>query len=260
LVSRGHQGTFVTDLDPRKLWSATRLAPVHLLLPPNAPPEATHVARAVASVFADLGILTTVGHQRGAEARLAALGRQEADLALVSEGAANDLLRPGTPQEHRSISLGECTYYAPGTLVTVSRTDAEADRCSGRLRVALDPASDDHRRLTEAQFPSDGVEYVETDFTQVPRAVLLGTIDTGVWHTVDTLIPLEAAGLRTAPLSTPEALRLVGAISAAVVVATEDNLPGILLERAAPRIAASERSDDSAAGMPHPPIRLSAAE
>ncbi|MFF3494694.1 hypothetical protein ACFYWS_25455 [Streptomyces sp. NPDC002795] len=62
------------------------------------------------------------------------------------------------------------------------------------------------------------------------------------------------------PLSTPEALRLVGAISAAVVVATEDNLPGILLERAAPRIAASERSNDSTAGMPHPPIRLNAAE
>ncbi|WP_159011878.1 YhfZ family protein [Streptomyces sp. NRRL F-5123] len=260
LVARGHQGTFVTALDTGKLWSAARLAPVHLLLPPNAPPEATHVARAVARVFAGWGILTTVGHQRGAEGRLAALDRQEADLALVSAGAASDLLRPDSTQGHRSISLGEWTYYAPGTLVTVSRAGVTAGHRPGPLRVALDPASDDHRRLTEAQFPPNGVEYVEADFTQVPRAVLLGTIDTGVWHTVDTLIPLEAAGLRTTPLSTPKALQLAAAISAAVLVATEDNLPGILLERAAPEIAAPRRSDNSTAGMPHPPIRFDAAE
>ncbi|MEB8336929.1 YhfZ family protein [Streptomyces endophyticus] len=259
LVARGHQGTFVTALDTGKLWSAARLAPVHLLLPPNAPPEATDVARAVARVFADHGILTTVGHLRGAESRLAALDHEQADLALVSAGAASDLLGSATAGGHRSISLREGTYYAPGTLVVVSRTDAAPTPGPGPLRVGLDPASDDHRRLTRAQFPPDGVEYVETDFTQVPRAVLEATIDTGVWHTVDTLIPLEAAGLRTTPLSTEPACTLADAISPAVLVATTDNLAGVLLERAAPD-AIPGRAENAATDAALPPVRLDAAE
>ncbi|MEU9059792.1 YhfZ family protein [Streptomyces sp. NPDC048430] len=90
----------------------------------------------------------------------------------------------------------------------------------------------DHQRLTHAEFPEGAGRYVPTDFRSVPRAVLLGEIDAGIWHTVDSLLPLDAAGLTT-PLNAPDAVALARVISAAVLVATQDNIPGVLLSRAA---------------------------
>lgn len=237
LVARGHMGTFITELDTALLWSAARLSPVHLLLPPNAPPESLRVASAVAERFAPFGAFTTVGHLRGAEARLHALDAQRADIAVMSAGAARDLLDT-EEAGHRTLTLEPGTYYAPGTLVVVTRTPARdgttgssAPVNPGGLRIGIDPGSDDHKRLTRAEFPPGSGQHVETDFTHVPRAVLLGEIDAGIWHTVDSLIPLDAAGLTVAPLRRPEAVALADRISPAVLVATRDNIPGILLAR-----------------------------
>ncbi|MEW2544685.1 YhfZ family protein [Streptomyces sp. NPDC047002] len=272
LTARGHQGTFVTAADTALLWAAARMPPVHLLLPPSAPPEPLRVAVAVARAFARIGALTTVGTLRGAEPRLRALGEGGADITLMSAGAAADLLpapesgdpaaaapgdgRPG----HRALALGKGSYYAPGSLVVVGRRDG-ARPCAGdgTLRVGIDPRSDDHRRLTHAQFPPGTVRYVETDFTHVPRAVLLGGIDTGVWHTVDSLIPLDAAGLAVAPLSAPGALALADAVSPAVLVAAADNIPGVLLERAVAQGALDPLPGTAAAaGLPlvEEPLRV----
>ncbi|MFI6348683.1 YhfZ family protein [Streptomyces sp. NPDC050560] len=258
LVARGHQGTFITESDTALLWTAARLAPVHLLLPPNAPPESLRVALGVADVFTGVGALTTVGHLRGAEPRLRALGEGRADLTLMSAGAAADLLGDGARAGHRALRLATGSYYAPGSLAVVRRA-AAPPAAGGRPRIGIDPRSDDHQRLTRAQFPPGTAEYVETDFTHVPRAVLLGEIDAGVWHTVDSLIPLDAAGLAVSPLTRPEALALADAISPAVVVATADSIPGVLLERAAGQgaLAALPAGGSLAALAPLPdPLRL----
>ncbi|WP_328323101.1 MULTISPECIES: YhfZ family protein [unclassified Streptomyces] len=231
LVARGHQGTYITELDAALLWSAARLSPVHLLLPPNAPPESMRVATAVAERFAPVGAYTTAGHLRGAEARLRAVEANRADIALMSAGAARDLLTAGAG--HRTLTLGSGTYYAPGSLVVVTRTPGPGRVAEGaELRIGIDLDSDDHQRLTHAEFPEGAGRYVPTDFTSVPRAVLLGRIDVGIWHTVDSLIPLDAAGLTVAPLTRPDAVELARALSAAVLVATRDNIPGVLLSRA----------------------------
>ncbi|WP_405667586.1 hypothetical protein OG379_36790 [Streptomyces sp. NBC_01166] len=232
LVARGHQGTYITELDAALLWSAARLSPVHLLLPPNAPPESMRVATAVAERFAPVGAYTTAGHLRGAEARLQAIEARRADIALMSAGAAGDLLAGG-PAGHRTLTLGSGTYYAPGSLVVVTRAGGQRHGANGaEPRIGIDLDSDDHQRLTHAEFPEGVGRYVPTDFTSVPRAVLLGEIDAGIWHTVDSLIPLDAAGLTTTPLTRPDAVELARAISAAVLVATQDNIPGVLLSRA----------------------------
>ncbi|MCA1218664.1 YhfZ family protein [Streptomyces sp. 8L] len=264
LVARGHQGTFVTAVDTPLLWAAARLAPVHLLLPPSAPPESLGVAHAVARAFARLGALTTVGTLRGAEPRLGALGEGHADLTLMSAGAAEDLLpgppapgATGEPPRYRALTLETGTYYAPGSLVVVGRKgDPPTSARASRPRVGIDPRSDDHRRLTHAQFPPGSARYVETDFTHVPRAVLLGEIDTGVWHTVDSLIPLDAAGLAVSPLSRPESLALADAISPAVLVAATGNIPGILLARAAQQGALDSRGSESAPPQDSLRVRL----
>lgn len=223
LVSRGHMGTFITALDPVRLWQRAGLRPVHVLLPPSGPIESLAVAAALAECLAAFGAGTTIGYQRGAQTRLAAVDAEDADLAVMSQGAASDLAG------YTRVGLGPGTYYAPGSLVTVSRSGGEG----APLAVGIDPRSGDHQRLTHAEFDGvpGGVRYVETDFTYLPRAVLRGEVDTGVWHVVDSLIPLDLVGLRTEPLAAPDAVALEKEISSAVLAARDDSITGALLGR-----------------------------
>jgi len=221
LRSRGHQGTFVTGTDPVRLWQHALMAPVHLLLPPSGPAESLAVAAGLAEAFAAIGAGTTVGYLRGARSRLAAVDAAEADVAIMSAGGAG-----ATGPEHTVLHLGPGSYYAPGSLVVVGRAGAGPVR-----RVGIDPRSSDHQRLTRAEFGDGTVEYVRTDFTRIPRAVLAGDIDTGVWHTVDSLIPLDLVGLRTDALRSAAAQELEREISGAVLAARTDTVVGALLGR-----------------------------
>ncbi|MGP4014667.1 YhfZ family protein [Saccharopolyspora sp. 5N708] len=227
LVSRGHQGTFVTAADPAQLWRSAELPPVHILLPPPGPVEAQGVAHALAEQLGRIGATTTIGFLGGARGRVDAVDEAAADVAVVSAGAAH-VLMPESDTGHVRVELGPGTYYENGSLVVVSRRDATGPS----HRIGIDPHSEDHRRLTRAQFPAAEHEFVETDFTAIPRAVLAGTIDAGIWHAVESLIPLDLAGLATTQLSDPAARTLARDISGAVLVAGADTVVGALLSRA----------------------------
>jgi hypothetical protein len=224
-VSKGHQGTFITAIDGPKLWRAAGLQPVHLLLPPYGPPESRRVARNLARQLAESGAAATVSFLPGAEARFAALTRGDADAAIMSAGAANDLFPQDGP--YVALNAGPGSYYAHGSLVVVSRRGSKP---GAKPRVGIDTTSDDHRRLTAAEFTGQ-VELMETNFARLPRAVIEGTIDVGIWHAVDLLIPLEAAGLEGRQLTKPEAIALATELSSAVVVACKDTEVGAVLGR-----------------------------
>jgi hypothetical protein len=72
---------------------------------------------------------------------------------------------------------------------------------------------------------------VETNFARLPRAVLEGAVDTGIWHSVDLLIPLDAAGLEVRQLTRPQAIALATELSNAVVVARKDTEVGAVVSR-----------------------------
>jgi hypothetical protein len=224
-VSKGHQGTFITALDGPKLWRAAGLQPVHLLLPPYGPPESRRVARNLARQLAESGAATTVSFVRGAEARFAAVQRGHADAAIMSAGAAEGLLAPG--ESYVALDAGPGSYYAPGSLMVVTRRGSDRGTTP---RVGIDTSSADHRRLTAAEFTGQ-IELVETNFARLPRAVLEGVVDTGIWHSVDLLIPLEAAGLEVRQLTKPQAITLATELSSAVVVACKNTEVGAVLGR-----------------------------
>lgn len=215
LVSRGHQGTFVVGWDFVLLWDAARLPPVHMLLPPRGSLEATQVASAFALQANEWGAVTTVGYLRGARSRLTALEAGEVDIILLSSGSAQMLLENAAERGYELFDVGYGSYYKPDSLVIVEKAQPPS---SPRLRVGIDFHSSDHQRLTRAQFPEDKYQYVEVDFTLLPRAVFQGEIDTGVWHQEASLIPLEQVGLHIGPLTQPVAVVLAKKISSAVLV------------------------------------------
>ncbi|HEY1845394.1 MAG TPA: YhfZ family protein [Buttiauxella sp.] len=215
LVSRGHQGTFVVSWDFALLWDAARLPPVHILLPPRGSQEATQIASAFAQQCGQWDVVVTAGYLRGAHSRLASLERHEADIVLLSSGSAQMLLNVSPIQGYDLFEVGSGSYYRPGSLVVVARRGAAL---ASRPRVGIDCHSSDHQRLTRAQFPEQNCDYVEIDFTLLPRLVFSGEVDTGVWHQEESLIPLGEIGLDIYPLDKPEAQQMAESISSAVLV------------------------------------------
>ncbi|MFD1801109.1 YhfZ family protein [Mixta tenebrionis] len=215
LVSRGHQGTFVVSWDFPLLWDAARMPPVHMLLPPRGSREATQVASAFVQQCRQWDVVTTVGYLRGARSRLAAFQQGEADIMVISSGSAQKLMADAADRGFELFEVGNGSYYRPESLVVVEKTDAAPAK---RLRVGIDFHSSDHQRLTRAQFPEQACDYIEVDFTLLPRSVFLGEIDTGVWHQEPSLIPLEKIGLTIKPLDNPQALALAETLSSAVLV------------------------------------------
>ncbi|ENB4891441.1 YhfZ family protein [Escherichia albertii] len=215
LVSRGHQGTFVVSWDFALLWNAARIPPVHMLLPPRGSLEATQVASALVEQCGEWGVVTTVGYLRGARSRLAAFAEHKVDIVLLSSGSAQMLMANAAEEGYELFEVGSGSYYRPESLVVVEKS---AKLTAARPRVGIDFHSSDHQRLTYSQFPEASHEYIEVDFTLLPRAVFLGEIDTGVWHQEPSLIPLDKIGLNIRPLDRPEALSMAEAISSAVLV------------------------------------------
>lgn len=246
LVAHGHQGTFIEELDLAALWSAARLSPLHILLTPSSPPEVTSLAAAIAERLSSLGVTTTAGLMAGARARAEALLRGDADATLVSAGAAEALMATlGARTFHRADFPG-ASYYAPGSLTMVTRSGDD----SPVRRVAIDNGSEDHARLTRAVFGDRDVEFVPYPFTTIPRGVLLGDVDAGIWHQVDTLIPLGAVGLDIQPLTVPGDPGLIDRISGAVLL-TRPSGPVAALFAEFDAIAPSQQSGtEGAVGMP----------
>lgn len=213
LVARGHQGTFIVSWHFALLWDAARLPPVHMLLPPRGSQEATLIASAFVQQCSQWDIVGTVEYLRGARSRLAALEQGKVDIVLLSSGSAEMLLADATAHGLELFEVGNGSYYRPGSLVVVEKSGAPA---KARRRIGIDFHSSDHQRLTRAQFAAEACDFVEVDFTLLPRLVFLDEIDCGVWHQEASLIPLDKIGLTIRPLDHSDALDLAKQISSAV--------------------------------------------
>lgn len=255
LNSRGHLGTRLVSSDEAALWSYAQLPPVHVLLPAYGARESSGVAFSLARWLDGFGARCTAGFQQGAGKRLGSVVGERADVAVMSSGARDQLrsAEPAPAGDLVVVDLGPNTYYAQGSLVLVSRPGGP-----GRHpRVAVDPHSSDHQRLTRAEFGGDAdPRFVEVDFTTVPRAVAEGVVDTGIWHTVDALIPPELAGLAVDGLATAAARDLALEMSAAVLVARAGTPVGALLDRLDPAVLAAAPAAGRQPGSAPLPVLL----
>lgn len=218
---RGHLGTFIKTIDVKRLWAAARLSAPHVAMPPVGPREMLGIALALTQEFDAHASLPTFGYYRGAATRVARLDGR-ADVAVVSSGAVSHL---GLDQDGTYFiqRLDQYSYYAPSSLVVLSRHNPPNPR---RLRVAVDPSSDDHVRLTAAEFGD--CQLVQADFRRLPVAILEDDVDTGVWHRLELLISPEQAGIEVRPIG-DRAAALAEEISAACLVARSGTTGAALL-------------------------------
>ena len=199
---RGHQGTIIEALDPIRVWRAAGLPPLRIVLPPPGAIESTAIGLGVREQLSAAGIPVELDFVRGARRRAVRLDDTELPVAtLVSKGAAQSLGMTDESQ-YSWLDFGPQSYYHANSLVRLSRRGA--GRNGRKLRVAMDPDSFDHTVLTEREFGvGPRIELVDCPFVQVPRAILDGFADAGVWHRLMTTITPEHAGLVVAPLASP---------------------------------------------------------
>ncbi|WP_413285633.1 YhfZ family protein [Vibrio sp. MA40-2] len=212
--SKGHLGRIITEIDTGLCWNIAKLKPVQLLMPSSGSIEIDILIRNITNKLSRLNIPYFISNKPGGEKRISQVLSGEFDIALVSRGASENMQKQLS--ETNIKVLTPHTYYSLNRLVIVSRTKGPT---SSWKKIAIDSNSSDHTRITKAEFPeSEGFEYIETNFRQVPARTLKNEVDAGLWHMTSSPVPLELAGLRASILQNEKSIAIHEQLSAATFV------------------------------------------
>jgi hypothetical protein len=201
IQKRGHLGSEVTGLSLGELWNVVEQGPlvIGMTLPMHSHFEG--LATGLKKSLEQAGVETYLIFIRGSRTRLKALRDKRCHVILMSGLAADEFcdkdheiplrLPPG------SWVSGYCVFY---------RTEAPPP--GQPLRVAIDPDSFDHRRMSELEFAGQNVEFKLTPFVQLPRLLKNGSVDAALW-TRDQDESYQAPNIAMRPIS-PRVMEQVG--------------------------------------------------
>lgn len=230
LTRHGHQGTRITEMSRGSLWGLTGRGQVRIVSTLPGAIDAFGLIKGLESQLTAAGIPVGMRYRRSADVRARSVVKDEADIAIMSRGAARKL-PPRLRRRTSTIEMSPGSYYAPGSVVRLARS--EVSLSDGRVRVGVDPASHDHSVLTDAEFPEGDKRWVRVDcpYTHLPAALVCDEVDVGVWHRTLLSAPLGAMGLVESPLASAAADDVLREVSPAVLlVRADDRSLGRLLE------------------------------
>jgi hypothetical protein len=147
---------------------------------------------------------------RGSRTRLKALRDNRCHVAIMSGLAADELC---TGDQETLLRLPPGSWVAD--YIIYERVSPQEN--ASALRVAVDPDSFDHKRLTELEFSGHEVVYRSAPFVQFPRLLKNNDVDAILW-TSDQAESFSGPGILHRPLSR-QAMELVGekSVSAAFI-------------------------------------------
>jgi len=194
LVSRGHLGTFIERMDYRRLQECSFNKELMGTMPLPYSSGYQGLATALYQVLKPYAF--NLLYSRGAESRLKLLTAGMCQFTVCSRYAAEEAIRCHT-EVQIAVDLGPGTYLTRHVLIF--RESGKTNIESG-MRVGYDPASVDHRNLTERLCAGvRGVHLVELKAHQTIRAILSGEIDAGVWN-LDDILESGYEGLNVVPI------------------------------------------------------------
>jgi len=211
---RGRLGSFIESRSVVDLWNTIEPDPlvIAFTLPGNLRFEG--LATALKTLFNNQGVDTYLIFIRGSKTRLKALQEKRCHIALVSSFTAEMDRRPG---------LKVILTLPAGTWLKEQKVFYRRADLNEPYRVALDPESFDHTRLTELEFSSNNVIYQQITFSQVARLMIEGQVDATIWNSEDIRFNL-APTITSRPLS-EKVIKVVKDrdLSAALVVRQQDS-------------------------------------
>lgn len=194
LVSRGHLGTFIEQLDYRRLQECSFNKELIGTMP--LPYSLCYQGLATALYQALSPYAFNLLYARGAESRLKMLTTGMCQFTVCSRYAAEEAIRCHTDVEI-AVDLGPGSYLTSHVLIF---REAGKTAIESGMRIGYDPGSVDHRHLTEMICSGvRNVKLVELKAHQTIRAIHSGEIDAGVWN-LDDIMESGHKGLNVVPL------------------------------------------------------------
>lgn len=210
LAAAGHKGTYLVDMDYRRLWSVGGRSTLYGSMPLPYSRRYEGLATGLYGAVRKEGPPLALSYMRGARNRLAALHERHVDLVVLSAFAYEQAAQ----EESLAvvIRLGRDTYAAHALILR----DAQARGLDDGMRVGVDPSSVDQQLLIEAEAENHTVTAVEVGYMHAAEMLQRGEIDATIWN-VDEL-PVRFPQLKVVPLQTSRAQAIARLASEAVLV------------------------------------------
>jgi hypothetical protein len=176
IQKRGHLGSIVESLSIGKLWTLIEQGPLVIALSLPMHSRFEGLATGIKKSFEKAGIEAYLIFIRGSRTRLKAIKENRCHAAVMSGLAAEEL----SGKEYEILLT-----LPPGSWISGYSTfyRTPSPETGKPLRIAIDPDSYDHWRLTELEFNGQKVEYQKTSFVKFPRLLKNGEVDAIVWTT-----------------------------------------------------------------------------
>lgn len=222
LISRGHMGTFIEELDYHRLQECSFNKEILGSMPLPYTLCYQGLATALFQVMSPYAF--NLVYARGSGSRMKLLKANVCQFSICSRYAAEESIRNREDVEI-ALDLGPGTYLTRHMLVF--REPRKTVIESG-MRVAYDPDSMDHRHLTELMVSGvPNVQLVEMKAHQTVSAIQSGLVDAGVWN-LDGILEAGYTDLNMVPIPiTAETAKY----SSAAFVVSKDNQEIIQLLR-----------------------------
>ncbi|KYO67047.1 GntR family transcriptional regulator YhfZ [Thermovenabulum gondwanense] len=195
LEPRGHLGTYITDIDYKKLWEFAGLNIISGVMPLPYSRRYEGLATGLYKAFEKGKIPFNMAYMRGSERRLEALLNGKYDFAIMSMLAAKLYIESG-----KNINI--IIDFGPNTNVSTHRiifSNTAKNSIEDGMKIAIDPTSIDQFILTYYECEGKDVEFIELPYNQIIPYIMEGKIDAAVWNydeIVDRGLPIKSEPLK----------------------------------------------------------------
>ncbi|SKA97183.1 Helix-turn-helix domain-containing protein [Caloramator quimbayensis] len=178
LEARGHLGTFIVDIDYKKLMHFTDINSIVGVMPLPYSKLYEGLATGLYKTMLKSGIPFSLAYMRGAKSRIEALKKNRYDFAIVSKLAAQKSIEEGL-DINIVIEFGEFTYVNEHALIFYNPFKKDIE---DGMKVGIDTTSIDHSILTLRQCEGKNVQLIELPYNQIIAKIISGEIDAAVWN------------------------------------------------------------------------------
>lgn len=211
---RGRLGSFISSRSLGELWNLAEGDPLVIAMTLPMHRRFEGLATGLKRALEQAGIATYLIFIRGSRTRLKALREKRCHVAIMSGLAADELSSHG---EEILLRLPPGSWVSDYSIF-YRHPLPEAGRL---LRVAVDPDSFDHKRLTELEFSGQEISFRRASFVQFPRLLKNGDVDAILW-TTDQEEAFSGGGIVHRPLS-DVVMQLVGEKSVSATFVAQAN-------------------------------------
>jgi DNA-binding transcriptional ArsR family regulator len=195
LESRGHQGTYLMEIDQLKTWEMVSMHGMAALMPLPYSKRYEGPATGLRQVLEKAGLRLSLAYMRGAENRIQNLMTKRYDFVMTSQYAAEHAIHEGKPIAIVA-NFGPESYVSGHSLVLKNEANNQIE---DGMRIGLDFESIDQKTLTEKICEGKQVEFVPVPYSHILSRLQEGEIDACVFNSDE--VQERYTGFKLIPIS-----------------------------------------------------------